>query len=305
MTISITVKRNVEYILHKFGINVSFRANPFFLSIYRDGNRSLDESDIVDCPLEALSLEQDGKNVVFMCPLDKVVSPMGFSYSPETWHPFVETVREFSEGDCESYESSVLKKYYEKWTPDNAAEALVGFEKPPSLFYDQPAHIHRLYPWKASGVEKIDKEIRSWAHKDNMEHGYVRWKLETDGYQFHGPVSHEKGNLEFKRLTKLYKTIKKEGYNLTFGGVSVLMLRNGDEFRFIQAGPGIHRTAVMAGLGYELIPAEFKRCCVIDIDFVDYWPQVLKGIWSRESAVAYFNYLFNYNSRAWANKIGL
>lgn len=64
---------------------------------------------------------------------------------------------------------------------------------------------------------------------------------------------------------------------------------------------GNHRTAVMDALGYDTVPVQFDRPRrILDIETVDYWPQVTNGIWTRSQAVKYFKFLFNLSPLTWA-----
>ncbi len=115
----------------------------------------------------------------------------------------------------------------------------------------------------------------------------------------------ERGRLEYKRLVGLYESIRADGFNREFGHPRFLLMQRGPSYRYISAGNGNHRTAVMAALGYETMPAVFRVPGIIDVDMVDYWPQVCNGVWSRDQAIAYFNHLFDFDSLAWAREKGM
>lgn len=262
---------------------------------------------LFDDPLEALTYQQSGKfkNASFKCPLKFTVKQNGLSYSPEKWHPFVETLREFGSGIATQYEGSILEKYYELHQPANAAKAIVGLDNVPTDFRVQPAHVYKLTPWRSETASKIDESVKKWTRRSNVLYGKNEINFETDGFQYHGPVSPKKGRLEFERLVTIYKSIRKNGFDRTRGHANFLLLRRGNSYRFLAQGDGNHRTAAMAALGYETIPAVFQRPVVIDISMADYWPQVCNGIWNREQAIVYFNHLFDFDSRAWARDRGL
>lgn len=61
----------------------------------------------------------------------------------------------------------------------------------------------------------------------------------------------------------------------------------------------------MTALGFQTIPARFHRQHVVDIEMAEHWPQVRSGLWTQEQAEAYFNHLFDFDSRAWARARGL
>jgi len=256
---------------------------------------------IFDDPLDALYYQQGGKPAAFACPLRHTRSRLGFCYGGDGWHPYVETLREYEAGACTSYDDSILRAYHETHQPASAAEALVGFDHAPRAFRDLPGHLCYLSPWTSNTAEEIDGKVRSWVIGRNREHGHPCWDLASDGYSLHGPVSRRKGRTEYQRLVSLYETIKSEGYDRSHGDVQFLILQRGQRYQFLQWGAGSHRTAVMAALGRETIPGVFRRPRrIIDVEHVDHWPQVRDGVWDRETARAYVEHLFRFDTRAWA-----
>lgn len=198
------------------------------------------------------------------------------------------------------YEGSILQRYYEAHQPTNAAEAILGFDQPSDRFQQLPPHLYRLTPWRSESVETIDREVKAWTLHDARSCGHPNLSLEIHGYQYHGPVSHQKGQLEYQRLTCLYEQIRTHGYDRRRGHAHFLVLQRGDAYRFLARGDGNHRLAVMATLGYETIPAVFTLPFIVNVDMVDYWPQVRHGLWTRQQAVAFMDHLFDFEPRAWA-----
>ena len=146
---------------------------------------------------------------------------------------------------------------------------------------------------------------RKWYQRDIAEHGNALLDMKSHGFTDFGPVSDELGRMEYKRLTNIYNRIKQEGYNREKGDVGVMVLQRNDEYRYLVTGNGYHRMAVMSSLGFEKVPATFNRLWILSAGDVDYWPQVISGVWSREAATRYFNHLFDFDSRAWAVELGL
>ena len=255
-------------------------------------------------PREALCYRQGGKPAAFECPLSDTIIRKGFSYSPDGWHPFVATLRQYAAGSNSCYSDSILKQYYEAHQPVNGADAIAGFDQVPDLYTEYPTHAYRMSPWRSYTVDEIDQIVREWSKEDNQEHGNAEhdWSLETDGFQYHGPVSDRKGQLEYQRLVDVYESIRTRGYNRFCGHAHFLVLRRGEDIRFLNKGPGIHRAAAMAALGYETIPAVFSEPHIVDVDMAEYWPQVRRDVWTREQAEAYLDHLFDFDSRAWARE---
>jgi len=262
---------------------------------------------LFDDPLEALCYEQGGEAAAFWCPLKYTVKQNALSYSPRGWHPFVATLREYAAGESAGYDDSVLRHFHETHQPENAAEAIAGFGQAPSDYENRPAHVYRLTPWRSRTADWVDQNVRKWSKRDAREHGGSErdWSFDEDGYQYHGPVSERRGRLEYQRLTNLYERLKADGYDRSRGHVHVIVLRRADEIRFLNQGPGNHRTAAMAALGYDTVPTKFYKRHVVDAGMVKYWPQVRSGAWTEEQAEAYFNHLFEFDSRTWAEERGL
>jgi hypothetical protein len=153
--------------------------------------------------------------------------------------------------------------------------------------------------------EEADTAVRAWAHGDNIEHGHPEITIDTDGFKDHGPVSPQIGRLEFERLRQTCATLSRVRYDRAKGDVSVLVIRRGDDYRFLNFGGGLHRTAAMKALGHDFVPAKPQRPWVIDVDEVDRWPQVRAGVWTREAAIRYIDHLFDFDAAAWARQLGL
>lgn len=260
---------------------------------------------IFENPLEALCLLQGGKEkAAFECPLDRTIHRKGFRWNSSAgWHPVVETLREYESGTNTCYEDSVLEVYYEKHRPGSAADALLGFDNPPDVLHEYPSYGYRLSPWQTGTIQEIDEIVRHWTRKDNEEHGSPNLTFSSGGNKAHGPVSSEKGVLEYKRLISVYNSIKKHGYKYSEGFPHVEILKRGDEYLFRPLRRK-HRIAAMAALGYDSVPAVYANISVVDISMLDWWPQVTRGVWSPEQARDYFNHLFEFDSREWASDRG-
>lgn len=122
------------------------------------------------------------------------------SISKSGWHPYVEKLLEYERNSSLKYENSILKKYYEKWKPTNAAQAFISYKNSSKQFHYLPPHMIYLAPWISLSAEQIDHLIRKWHVKDNIEHGKEPLPIQEHGFSDYGPVSNKKGKLEFKRL---------------------------------------------------------------------------------------------------------
>jgi hypothetical protein len=281
------------------------------LDLIRKSPADPESLPLFDDPFEALCYRQGGEPAAFRCPLEYTINENGFSYSPDGWHPFVATLREYVAGESTGYEDSVLRRFYETHQPNHAAEAIAGFDQAPSEYENYPAHVYRLTPWRSKTADCVDQSVRSWSVRDSIVHSRVHsiskhdWSFDKDGFQYHGPVSERKGRLEYQRLVSIYESIEEDDYDRAHGHATFLLLRRGTEFRYLNWGTGNHRTAAMTALGKETIPAVFSSPYIVDVGMAKYWPQVRSGAWTHEQAEAYFNHLFDFDSQAWARAQGL
>ncbi|BHH86290.1 hypothetical protein [Desulforhopalus sp. 52FAK] len=260
---------------------------------------------VLDDPFEALHHNVGLKKAAFHCPMAKCVSPHGFSFSKDGWHPLSATLAEFHNGICTKYNESVVKSFFEKWQPRNLSEAIVCLDQPILSFEKLPSYLLLLAPWIAQTPEELLIDIKSWCRKDYIEHDQPDFNFDTHGFQFHGPAHKSLVHLEFHRLHSIYQSIMANGYVRDNGDITVWLLKRGSEIKYYRFGPGSHRIAALMALGYEDFPAVFFKDAVIDIEDVDYWPQVRRGFWSKKNAQMYFDGLFDFDSLSWAKKMGL
>jgi hypothetical protein len=290
-------KRMILAALNALGWTVSRRAAP----------HRPEPPPIFDDPLEALHFHAGGKRAAFHCPLERTRTAVGFSFASSGWHPFVAALEEYESGLAGSYEESVLQAFYDAWQPSRASEAIAGFARhAPPAFRLLPSRDAYVRPWVSYTAEEMRERFETWYREDYAQHGSA-FDPTVHGDKVFGPVHADLGNVEYARLTGVLASIRANGYDRRLGDVGMEILQRGSEFRFLRGGGGIHRTAAMAALGYETVPATFSgsRAAIFDVAHVDYWPNVRSGLWTREAAVRYVDHLFDFDSRNWAAERGL
>ena len=249
--------------------------------------------------LVALHDSMGGRPTSFRCPVEKAVDFAGFGFAREQFHPFVEALRiRDSLGDTEA--EAFLRCFYDRHKPKNAAAALLDFPRPPEIFSQLKPHLHIWAPWVALSPKELSEHTHKWVVRDYAESGHPAPNLTVGDFPRHGPATDHKLRLEFNRLRRLADSIKANGYDRTLGDCSFVVIRRGDDFRFIPHGGGYHRMAAMAALQYDWVPGRILGGSIVfDYADVDYWSQVRKGVWTKTDALAYVDYLFDYNSRDW------
>lgn len=251
-------------------------------------------------PMQALWHCNIGEPATFTCPLRDCVIFNGFGFGEVSWHPFVEALTEYLSDRGRPYKGSRLERYYNVWQPAHAAEALIGLCDFPSKLTSYPSFIKHI-PWLNFSCEERLAQISRILLEENASLGQSELGV-ADGYGLHGPVSDRKGRLEYKRLTDLLESVEREGFRPDGDHIAVQILKRGEDLRFWIAH-GYHRTAVLSALGYASFPATPRM--LIDVQYVDHWPQVYQGTWTKDQALAYFNHCFDFDARAWAQARGL
>jgi hypothetical protein len=238
-------------------------------------------------------------------PLELLGWDNGFTLHPEGWNPYLATAREYLAGCALTYEESSLCAYYTRFTPETAA----GYLCPELPADGELAGIQAaayILPWSTQTPE----ERKQTRQKQNREEEALAAfplskKSGATGINKMGPVSLEKGRLEFQRLATLADSIKAKGYQRTrVMDVEAVALRHRGEQRYILAS-GLHRSAVLAALGYTSIPVVLKPRVVIDLDLILAGPAVRRGHWKAEEAAIYLDYLFTEKGGVRARALGL
>jgi hypothetical protein len=89
---------------------------------------------------EALLFNQGGKSAAFLCPIENCTHYIGLGFSKNHWHPFIETIKQYIANPLLTYDTSILRQYYDSWTPSSAAEAIAGFSGCPPVFENLLPH---------------------------------------------------------------------------------------------------------------------------------------------------------------------
>jgi hypothetical protein len=265
-----------------------------------------DPPRLFDDPLEALHYARAGVRVAFRCPLALARDTAGFSFAGDGWHPWVAELRDQGRRGDASYTGSLLERYYDRFQPRTALEALAGFDAEDHCgLADLPRHLFWSTPWSAQDVAELEHSVRDWVGRGARAHGLAGYDLAVDGTPYHGPVSARLGEVEVQRLHGVARALQRDGYDRRHGDSLFYLVRRGREFRAVKFGGGYHRTAAMSALGREHVPAQFRPPHAVDVDDVKDWPQVRSGMWSRRAALRYVDHLFDFDPVGWARDRGL
>ncbi|WP_148862590.1 ParB N-terminal domain-containing protein [Marinobacter fonticola] len=249
---------------------------------------------------EAIYAKNIGLSVAYNCPLEKCVTPTGFSFSEDRFHPFVTALEEINNHpQTPSYLGSFLERYYQAWTPENGRGVYPGFNHAPDgLRAVSAITIHS--PWMDATPEHRQILMERTIAYENATANHPELPFSA-GYGLHGPVTPEKGQLEFERLLKVNRAIKEKGYDRTISkeDITAIAIERTGEYRFCIMH-GQHRMAALAALKYRQVPVNITK--LLHYNEIEHWPQVYRGVWSTSQARAYIDHLFDFESEKWAKQ---
>lgn len=244
-------------------------------------------------PLEAVFHSPEGK---FLLDVELVrclgLHSAAFICSPTSHHPFIRTLRAYSEGRCREYEQSALFEFYESFQPQSAADA-VGLSRKSAhdAISNRPAFASAL-PWEHLSPHENEDFLRKICERDYIDNGFT---LDAAaGWKGWGPVSNEAGEAEFSRLLRAFKAIATKGYqrhSALDGDIEGQVLKNGDEYRVL-ISRGQHRIAALAAMDISKAPIRLLPQAVSRSD-VAFWPNVVRGYYTIDQARFVFDRIFN------------
>lgn len=225
-----------------------------------------------------------------------------FDYSESSKHPFVIAARkaQLLSSEREGSIRDVLTHFYSLVRPKNPNEVLGLFSKKTELEVFPNWSV--VMPWDFETPAEWKQIVEQGVKSENLRHDC---DFDIDfGWAWTGPTSHQKCNIETKRLLSVLNSIELQGYirsSLPDGDIAVNILAKSSDEWVWQSVEAQHRAAVLAALGYREIPVRVRN--IIRRDDVFSWPNVARGIYSEEEALAIFDniYYANYShvSSAW------
>ena len=222
----------------------------------------------------------------------RIVPGAAFACTAGCGNPFVETLVGYRDGHVAQYEGSPLEAFYRAWRPRNAAEVLgIATHSTTSRLSDvQPLGF--VFPWNDWPPEVAIQRWTSFIEKDNKQFGTKGHS--SLGWKAWGPVDRRIGEQEFARLTMVFDSISRRGYERHHGSdgdIKGLVLEKHGEFRVLVTA-GHHRAAALAAAKTAVAPVRIDNPIV---RFADsrFWPNVRTGLFTHTEAIAVFNRLFD------------
>lgn len=222
------------------------------------------------------------------------VSPF-FGFGEESWNPHSACLAEYKSNKSQHWSDSILAKFYRVWAPKSLQD----------LFDISLCETHEHFAC-------LDTNLRPWLEEDASErHAKTRATLRTEfspvlrkfpklelGHPQFGPMPDQQIQFEYTRTTEVFQRIQTLGYRqpkFMSDTPRVEVLQRGDEYRFIVLS-GKHRFAALSVLEKSSwrVPVICER--IIRREDADSWKKVLDGLWPKQSALDYFDSLFDGNA---------
>lgn len=224
--------------------------------------------------------------------LDKCRSLNGFGFGAQGWNHFSAALEELLEKPELGYSESILKNFYERFQPKNRQEQLFG--------------------GPGEALSPLDRgwTLLPWVDTKNRRQNPLESPLLNDsGNPHYGPNSDEFGEFVLKRLLASYTLLKEFGYRpevFPDGYIQGYLLKWGKDYRFY-VNEGQHRIATLSLLGYREIKVKLNPdfMPVVDLKNISKWPQVRRGLYSKEVATRVFCHYFLEDGRATARRLTL
>ncbi len=231
----------------------------------------------------------------------------GFACGRDGNHPYVQTLTEHATGEAASYEASPLQAYFDRWHPASAAEALgLGDAAVGAMdwFHRAPAAAAMAPWWPTRDLASFAQDFEASTRRENLGSKASRTAATLPaaaGSHLFGPVSEEKGAIEFDRILRVFRSMLRNGFRRdakTLDGDvrgQALVRDDGSYTVFILNGQ--HRVAAAAAVGLGAIPIRFQRGASVGQSIVHrsdaaHWPAVRSGTFTKNAALAVFDRLF-------------
>ncbi|SFR49115.1 hypothetical protein [Thiomicrospira sp. ALE5] len=202
-----------------------------------------------------------GRLPIMHLPVEMLVMPGAHHYASD-YHPFVSLLktgrRDYFDSFYQSFCPVSLADMYGVSIEDN----VLGADLKP---YDEPWFLR-------------ESKIPSGENGLSAKHGA----------SFYGPVSPQKLELEYQRVTQTYESISMQGYlPHKFGHIDGFFLQYQGQYKFYVNGAK-HRAAALAALGYSHIPVMMRdnMTRIVSDKDVAGWPLVAAGKISQDFALS-------------------
>ena len=150
---------------------------------------------------------------------------------------------------------------------------------------------NEIYPWDDISFEENEKNYPYQVKRNRWQNGMKI--LSNDPKKILEEDFKNSLDSHTKQYVNLLNDIMKQGvkFGSKYGYITAEIFISKNKFCWKPGTEGNHRTAVCAALGLKKIPVLITR--VIRLDELEYWPNVIKGRFSKDQAKKIFFDIFN------------
>jgi hypothetical protein len=275
------------------------------LDIVKISHKTGTDPALTEYIIDQLFTIGQGSVPAYSVPVSDITWDNGFSLHPDGWNPYLQTAVEYLSGKVQNYQDSSLNTFYNTFTPETAGAYLSAGLSSSGTLSEIPAHSYIL-PWSVlSPEERLKSRQKQNREEEQLSSSLFGKTRNISGINKMGPVSPDKGQLEFKRITSLVDSIKKQGYNRSLAmDVEAVALQHKGKIIFVISS-GFHRSAVLAALGHQSIPILLKPRLIVTMDLILQGAAVRNAYWTKADLEIYINYLFTEKGKDRARSLGL
>jgi hypothetical protein len=250
----------------------------------------VDLTDVTTDPVEALYRSR-GRSCLVRAPVSRLRGAGGFAF--DVANPFVETLDLYGRGGCPGYVGSPMERYYAEWQPDTLASAFGLEARTASEFLGRPADYCKVRPWE-SGYHRqyfADRLTRKEFRKVREREGLAG--QEVAGTLMFGPVSESFGEITFRRMARVFDSVREKGYRPAIGGEhmrATVLIRNRDWRLVVHSGK--HRAIACAAADCPEVVVMLEPTSVRHEDAAS-WPNVRDGLFTLDEARTVFDRWFD------------
>jgi hypothetical protein len=238
-----------------------------------------------------------GRATQFEVDLDRTTTPCGFSYHPEGWHPYRQTLSELIAEPGLAYEHTTLHRFYGRFQPSTVQEAVLEDEPEPLDPIGRWPPLRPLFTqlWGVT-PRQVDQILRSPDRYAGLRQQF-------------GPNPAEVGREQVERVWRAYQSLSRRGYRpaeYPDGYLTGYFLVRGGEYRFVVLH-GNHRLAAFRELGIQRLVARTQRDHppVVDTERLGEWTTGRFGIFPLAVAQRLFDKLFSERGVEKARNVGV
>jgi hypothetical protein len=271
-----------------FGINKKGGFNVFLYRFYTINT-------IVDLGIN-LNIETEFKKALDILQNGNIIlCNVNIKFMRQCWYYFLEsspltlaTVYALNE-DYNGFYNSLMQNYNFNYPLKASDRVFISDEK----HYLSNYHpIACPLPWNNSLMTKIAFSRESGYEIENNKMGLVNCK---EGLMF-GPLSKLKIKAEYKRISKLLLSLKKNGYNRNstddgdIGGLLLIDDSDESDIKFCVRldTKGNHRASGLVAIGYKSLPIRIYPENVVRLSELNNWHYVRNAVFTKEEAEKVF-----------------